>query len=312
VRVDRVRRHARLLASVHRRVDNRYRAVPSLRGAVRYLTRARRTLGRADLAVASYHLGTKNMALATGGERVSFASLYFGSAPDRNPSIWARLNREGVTARDYYWRVLAAQRVMRLYRHDRSALAYEDLLQARKASAEEVMHPHASTSRFHRPREIARAWKRHELERIPQDARRTHIAISGTCGQIAPKLRRSKRLYLGLRPPARDVLLYIGSRVHELSHSRRPLTLTSALRDDVYQRRLLRVNANAAHSYSIHTTGYAFDIARSYATPRQAEAFQYVLERLEALHVIAWIREPEAIHIAVASKVPPALLRRVG
>jgi hypothetical protein len=62
----------------------------------------------------------------------------------------------------------------------------------------------------------------------------------------------------------------------------------------------------------MHTTGFAFDIARSYTSPRQAAAFQFVLERLEALHVIAYIREAEAIHIAVASKVSPALLQRVG
>jgi hypothetical protein len=80
----------------------------------------------------------------------------------------------------------------------------------------------------------------------------------------------------------------------------------------VYQRKLMHVNANAARSYSLHTAGYAFDIARSYASPRQAEAFQYVLERLEALHVIAYIREADAIHIAAASKVSPELLRRVG
>jgi hypothetical protein len=62
----------------------------------------------------------------------------------------------------------------------------------------------------------------------------------------------------------------------------------------------------------MHTTGFAFDIARSYTSSRQAAAFEYVLERLEALHVIAYIREAEAIHIAVASKVSPELLRRVG
>jgi hypothetical protein len=37
-----------------------------------------------------------------------------------------------------------------------------------------------------------------------------------------------------------------------------------------------------------------------------------VLERLEALGAIAYIREAAAIHIAVASKVSPELLRRVG
>jgi soluble lytic murein transglycosylase-like protein len=240
VQVDRVRKHSRLLASVRHRVDNRYRAVPSIRAAVRYLVRARRTLGRADLAVASFHVGVRNLAAASGGEKISYASLYFGSAPDRNAGIWRRLNREGDVARDYYWRVLAAQRVLKLYRHNRAALSWEDVQQARKSSAEEVMHPASSTLRFHRPRDLVRAWKRHQLVRIPTDARKTHIAISGTFGQMAPRLGRSKKLYLGLRPSARNVLLFIGKRVHELSGSR-PLILTSAVRDDVYQRALTRV-----------------------------------------------------------------------
>ena len=42
----------------------------------------------------------------------------------------------------------------------------------------------------------------------------------------------------------------------------------------------MRVNANAARTYSMHTTGYAFDIARAYGSRRQAAAFQLVLDRL--------------------------------
>jgi uncharacterized protein YcbK (DUF882 family) len=303
---------SRMLVSRRMGVDGRFRALPALRATVRYLTKARRTLGRADLAVASYHLGTRNLVSATGGEKVSYASLYFSSAPDRNRGIWQRLNREGTVARDYYWRVLAAQRVLRLYRRDRAALSYEIHLQARKSSSEEVMHPRPTTPRFHAPREVARAWKLHDLRMIPRDARTTHVAIGPYFAQMAPKLGRSRRLYRGLREPALDVLLFVGRRVHELSGARRPLTVTSAVRDDAYQRKLMRVNANAARSYSIHTTGYAFDIARSYSSQRQARAFQYVLERLEALGAIAYIREAAAIHIAVASKVSPELLRRVG
>jgi soluble lytic murein transglycosylase-like protein/uncharacterized protein YcbK (DUF882 family) len=303
---------ARLLAAVRTGTDARFRALPSLRATVAYLAKARRTLGRADLAVASYHLGKGNLASATGGEKISYASLYFGSAPGRNAGIWQHLSNQGAIARDYYWRVLAAQRVLRLYRHDAGALSYENHLQARKSSSEEVMHPRPTTPRFHAPREIARAWKLHELRMIPRDARTTHIAIGPSFAQMAPKLGRSRRLYRGLRPSARDVLLFIGARVHELSGARKPLILTSAVRDDVYQRTLMRVNPNAARSYSIHTTGYAFDIARSYSSPRQAAAFEFVLERLEALGAIAYIREAAAIHIAVASKVSPELLRRVG
>jgi hypothetical protein len=63
----------------------------------------------------------------------------------------------------------------------------------------------------------------------------------------------------------------------------------------------MRMNANAARTYSLHTTGYAFDIARSYASERQAKAFQFVLDRLSAANAIAYIREASAIHVAVAS-----------
>jgi len=129
----------------------------------------------------------------------------------------------------------------------------------------------------------------------------THIAISGTLGQQAHKLGRSQHIYRALRPQALDVLLYIGTRVHQLSGTSKPLVLTSAVRDLRYQRSLMRVNANAARSYSMHTTGYAFDIARAYANVRQARAFQFVLDRLTAINAIAYIREADAIHIAVAS-----------
>lgn len=312
LRVDRVSRRARLLAAVRERVDERRRALPALRATALYLRDAGRRLGRADLAVASYRLGVRNLAAATAGKHVPFASLYFGSAPDRKRGIWFRLSREGPAARDYYWKVLAAQRVLRLYRHEPAALAYEIRQQAKKRSAEELLHPRSRTPRFTRPRDLARAWKRRDLLVVPHRPGATHIAFARSFGEIAPRLGRSKRLYMGLRPEALDVLLHIGRRVHELSGARRPLILTSAVRDDIYQRRLTSVNANAARSYSIHTTGYAFDIARSYASPRQARAFQFVLERLEALNAIAYIREAAAIHIAVSADVTPALLRRAS
>jgi hypothetical protein len=105
---------------------------------------------------------------------------------------------------------------------------------------------------------------------------------------------------MGLRPAAVDVLLYIGKRVHALSGAKR-LLVTSAVRDDRYQRLLTRVNPNATQAYSMHTTGYAFDIARSYSSVRQAAAFQFVLDRLTAVGAIAYIREFGAMHIAVAA-----------
>ena len=96
--------------------------------------------------------------------------------------------------------------------------------------------------------------------------------------------------------------MYIGKRVQEISESTRPLRVTSAVRDDEYQELLRDGNPEAAHGYSLHTTGYAFDIRRRYQSGEQAQAFQFLLDDLTARGLIAWIREPGAIHITVSEE----------
>jgi hypothetical protein len=73
------------------------------------------------------------------------------------------------------------------------------------------------------------------------------------------------------------------------------------VRDERYQRLLVRRNREATRNYSLHTTGWAFDVLRRYQSRRQALAFQFVLDRLTALNLIAWVREPAAIHVTVSS-----------
>ena len=53
---------------------------------------------------------------------------------------------------------------------------------------------------------------------------------------------------------------------------------------------------------SLHTTGYAFDISRTYRSPAQAQALQFWLDRLTALDLIAWARQPDSIHVAVGPR----------
>jgi hypothetical protein len=47
---------------------------------------------------------------------------------------------------------------------------------------------------------------------------------------------------------------------------------------------------------------------------RQALAFQFVLDRLQVLNVIAWVREPGAIHVTVSADARSLLplLERLG
>ena len=42
--------------------------------------------------------------------------------------------------------------------------------------------------------------------------------------------------------------------------------------------------------------------SRRYKSGAQAEAFQYMLDRLQALNLIAWVRDSDAIHITASGE----------
>jgi hypothetical protein len=124
--------------------------------------------------------------------------------------------------------------------------------------------------------------------------------------ELAERLDVPRGVYRGLRPEALAMALYIGAQTRAISGAS-PLIVTSTVRDQAYQRLLVRRNREATENYSLHTTGWTFDISRTYRSRAQALAFQSVLDRLQVLDAIAWVREPTAIHITV-SKDAKALL----
>jgi Transglycosylase SLT domain len=108
-----------------RRADDRFVPARALAGTVRYLRFARSKLGRDDLAVASYHMGIGNLQRALslyGAADIPYAQLYFDSTPLSHAAAWRLLYGLGDDSSTYLWRVLAAKRLMRLYRTDRGAL----------------------------------------------------------------------------------------------------------------------------------------------------------------------------------------------
>jgi hypothetical protein len=104
----------------------------------------------------------------------------------------------------------------------------------------------------------------------------------------------SSALYRGLRPAARYVLIQLGSWVRALSGVSSPLIVTSTVIDRRYQQMIGIDDPTAAQ-------GWSFTIARRYARPAQADAFQAVLDRLQALNAIAWERYPDEIEVTVAA-----------
>ncbi len=321
-------RAAERFRAQRRVVDERFDPARALAGTVRYLETARERFGRDDLALVSYHMGIGNLTSVIrdySGERsapirdvverdgLSYAQLYFDSTPRRHAAAWRRLARLGDDSETYYWRLLAAREVMHLYRTDRSRLEELARLQLNKASAEEVLHPADATERFAGPADVAQARDRGVLQPLPTDPASLHFRIDPHMGELAPGLGEKSVLYRGLRKEALALLVYLAGRVHALSGAEQPLVVTSTVRDERYQALLRRTNPEATQKYSLHTTGYAFDILRRYGSDAQAAAFQYELERLQARDLIAWVREPAAIHVTVSSDAAvlvPALLQQ--
>jgi hypothetical protein len=299
------------LRAARAKVDQRFDPQLSLLATARYLTMAKARFKREDLAFVSYHMGMgnlQNVLRAYGKGNVSYAQLYFDSTPVRHAAAYAKLASFGDDSSNYWWKLGAAKEIMRLSRDDAGELARLEAAQVAKNSAEEVLHPPGSTPRFTTPEKLEQAWADEQIVAFPQQERVTGLRLDAHMGELgAPPT-----LYQGLRPEALAAALYIGAEVRAIS-KRSPLIVTSTVRDEVYQRRLVARNREATRNYSLHTTGWAFDIARKYRSKPHALAFQFVLDRLQVLDAIAWVREPGAIHVTAApeGKALLPLLKRV-
>ena len=291
--------------ALRRRVDERFDPAKAIDATARYLDFAKGKLGRDDLAIVSYHMGVGNLQRALdayGKTRIPYAQLYFDSSPLRHARAWRILAGLGDDSATYLWRVLAAREIMRMYREDPKGLAQTAALQSHKASAEEVLHPQDDTKVYTDPDALGKARESGELRVLSARELGGHgVKVDPRMGEMAGRVGQSAALYRALRPQALAMLEAIGSATRAISGTG-PLIVTSTVRDARYQRVLAAHDIEATHAYSLHTTGYAFDIARTYGSRSQALAFQFVLDRLTARGMIAWVREPGAIHVTVASR----------
>ena len=303
------------LRGERRRIDERFDPRKALAATGRYLTIAKKRFGRDDLAIASYHMGIGNLERAlrayadvverpvrevVDDEDLTYTRLFFDSTPLLHPDAYKVLSGLGDDSATYLWRVLAGREIMRLYRDDADELARLQGLHERKGSAEEVLHPQGDTKVFDSPDELRDA-NEEEVVGLPDEPSRYHFAIDPQMGELADRVGEEPTLYRALRPEALALLVYLADGVEEVS-GETPLTVTSTVRDTTYQEALGRRDREATRGYSLHTTGYAFDILRKYRSRKQALAFEFWLSRLQALNLIAWVREPAAIHVAVSSE----------
>ena len=301
-----------------RLIDDRFDPQKAIAGTVRYLVQARETLGREDLAMVSYHMGIGNLSSVVRAyasapaadvadlvrERaLSFAQLYFDSSPRRNAPAWRALDRLSDDSANYIWKLYAAREIMRLLRDDPDELGRLARRHGAKASAEEVLHDVRESAVFERRADVLEATADGRLTALPREPETTHFSVHKRLGELAPQFDARRRDYAALAPDALFVLEYIAAEVFRIAGDETPLRVTSAIRDVEYQRLLATKNEQATDGFSLHTSGFAFDILRKYGSDEQAAAFQFVLDRLEILGLVAWIREPNAIHVVVVEGV---------
>jgi hypothetical protein len=280
------------------KADDRFAPRKALAATVRYLEQARQRFHRTDLAVVSYHMGIGNLAQVladyNGGGDVPYAQLYFDSSPDRHPAAWRLLSSFGDDSSLYYWRVLGALQIMRLYRADHAALTRLASLQEGSDSSADVLHPPDRTPSFADPDALFAAYASRQLVALPSNRAALGLAYDSSMGSIAAQVGAPAVLYRGLRPAALDLLIELAVRVRAISHVRARLTVVSTVMDQRYQSQLAVADPEA-------TTGYSFSLGRRYASRAQALALQAMLDRLQALDLVAWVRTPTTINVTVAS-----------
>ena len=291
-------RRAEALLRRREAIDTRFDPAQELAATVRYLKLAEGQFGREDLAIESYHMGIGNLHQVLddydGGQAVPYAQLYFDTAPDHRGTAYSLLAGFGDDSSLYYWRVLGAVGIMHLYRTDRSALARLASLQSASASNADVLHPPDRTPAFSDPSALADAYQRHTLVPLPANAAALGLEFNPGMGSEASKLGGTPALYRGLRPVALRLLIALAARVRSLSGGAEPLRVDSTVSDARYQQQ-------TGDGFAPATNGYSFTISRRYVSRAQAIAFQAVLDRLQALNLIAWTREAAVIDVTVAS-----------
>jgi hypothetical protein len=263
-------RAVRRLMRARRRADERFDPARSLEATGRYLALAQRELGRQDLAIASYHMGMGNLG--------TVLRRYTGAAGNQ-PLAALVADKKLSYPRVYFdtapLRNASAYAFLSSLGDDSSSYLWRVL------AAADIMR----VSRQH-PAELA------QLAALQHNggaaARRLHstgaaAAAAGGggkppayAGRLGLRFDSASSAAYAPRPEALATLVYIGTGARDISRQV-PLTVVSARGDRI-------------------------EIARRYRSRRQALAFEFMLNRLQAWNLIAWRRAGPRLDIVVSSE----------
>jgi hypothetical protein len=279
-------------------VDPRVDPVKELTATVRYLETSEQRFGREDLAFESYHMGIGNLTdvlhAYDGGTPVPYVQLYFDSTPTRHAASFKLLASFQDESSLYWWRILGAVQIMKLYRGDRAALKRLSTLELADDAGGSVLHPPGRPKRFATPQALSAAYQARTVLPLPRNAGQLGLAYDASMGSGAAAVSAPRSLYRGLTPVAQHLLIELADQVRRLSGGETPLHVGSTVTDG-------RFDAARGAFDPMAETGDAFAIDRRYRSQHQAGAFQDLLDRLQSLNLIAWVADGDHIDITVAS-----------
>ena len=199
------------LRARRRRVDERFDPGASLGATARYLKlagparRARRPRrGRLPHGDRQPAVGAGRLRAGPG----SYAELYFGRTPTRQPAAYRRLAGLGDDSSTYLWRVQASRDDHAPLPQDPGALESAAELQRPRTPAEEVLHPEGDTEVFANPDDLEAAYRDGKIRSFPNAPGRLGLRRDRQMGELARRLEQPRRLYRGLRPEAYALAAY--------------------------------------------------------------------------------------------------------
>jgi hypothetical protein len=317
----------RLLEAKRRQADERYDPAKAIAAQTRYMVRLARRYGSLDWVFQAYHGGEGGVrntvsyylgdqwrrfasiesairgivATPSGAQRVrpplSFEDLYVKVSPVSHPAAFSYVYGRSDNHRFYWWKVLAAERAIALYRQDPSEFREQWRALRPGQRLEVVWYPNSKELNFRDVAALKKGYASGELVRWPANAKARGLILDDP----APLDPANAFHYKGLRPEAMGALHRVAAVYFANGGTKLPLRIHSLVQTEQYRARLnatrppawmRRLTKPEDIPIDMQPTGLCFDIVRP-TTNWNRKVLEYALSYLADRNQIYYVEERE-------------------
>lgn len=303
--------------------DERFNPFYAIPASARYLARHHRDFGRWDFAIAAYHMGSGNVQkilklICLGrhtwqdsakqtilAHHLSWSKIVFEACPCQNPlthrALWGLKDH----SRDYWFRVLASERALKLWRANPAEFKKRTgLFKIRHHPVhprrwELALEPqwYPVTNRWSDYQSLGLAYQTGELVRLPKNQLLADGIVLSPMGRYAGS-EVDKSLYQGARLELWGLLQHIADRVRQESGDSNATVRVGSLVRSAALQKIFVAKGESPSQYSTHCLGVAADLIPP-NHDRVKRALTYVLETLRWQGKIVWCIESDHYHLTI-------------